>query len=237
MDSFSQFHLLSCGQKGDQGCDGAEVQGGRAPTPGWGRVPATPRWDERAHMKWTRTAFKDPSQRYSACIYNDDHVLSGWVVIWVDEYRQYDCLGSQMDLPHTVLVSSCWSRPTLWRCRATVFFRMFRCILLSPLSRLWSPLLEWIWTVDGSVVDTSILTDIDSDGTGLPDFWAVWEDECSWLRERRSRSVTHTPTASGASLWASPIKSTYHCIDPLTGTSGHTRQSCRDVFQLYRKHA
>lgn len=104
------------------GCSGAEVQGSKAPTPGRCRVPAPLRWDEPAHMKWTRTAFKDPSQHYSACIYNNDHVLSGWVVIWGDKYRQFDCLRLQMDLPQTVLVSSCWSCPTLWRCRATVFY-------------------------------------------------------------------------------------------------------------------
>lgn len=191
-------------------------------------------------MKWTRTAFRDPSQHYSACIYNDDPVLSGWAVIWVDKYRQYDCLRSQMDLPHTVLVSSCWPRPTLWRCRATVFFRMLRCILIVPSFSIMIAITGvdldrwWIscWRVQRPFWPTVTLMVRVCQISELCERMSA----ADWGRGGDDQSLTHTPTASGASLWASPIKSTYHCIDPLTGTSGHTRQSCRDVFQLYRKH-
>lgn len=119
-------------------------------------------------MKWTRTAFKHPSQHYSACIYNDDHVLSGWVVIWVDKYRQFDCL------PHTVLVSSCWSCPTLLRCRATVFYiSECSCVFYCPLFPDYD---HHYWSGFGPLMDQlltrpmSILTDSDSDGTSLSDF-------------------------------------------------------------------
>lgn len=123
---------LSCGQKGDQG---AMVLRSGA---GWCRgVPATLRWEERAHMKWTRTTFIGPSQRYSACIYNNDHVLSGWVVIWADKHRQFDCLRLQMDLPQTVgLLLLVLSNPLKMQSYRVLHFRMFLCILLSPLSPL-----------------------------------------------------------------------------------------------------
>lgn len=105
--------------------------------------------------------------------------------------------------------------------------------------RLWSPLLEWIRTVDGLVVDASNVH-FDWQWLWCHQFVRFLSCVRGWvqLTNGEEEQISHTHTNC---LWSVPVSLSYQIyisldqIDPLTGTTRHARQSCSGVFQLLER--